>query len=176
MRNAAPRRAYNLRLEIARQTRYSRSEGRTTEDRGRKESGSDLSVVRRPFSVVISHGDLHVAHDRPNPNEAQGSGQIEPGQILTFQLRRRVGPPRRAPIAPDGAEPVDDLATFEDEDGHIDYRHRMLMNVIAVLIVSLLISAGVWIADTIAAMQKAQDCALQGRQNCAPIEVPVTKK
>jgi len=25
-------------------------------------------------------------------------------------------------------------------------------------------------------MQKAQDCALQGRQNCAPIEVPVTKK
>jgi hypothetical protein len=117
-----------------------------------------------------------VAHDRPNPNEAQGSGQIEPGQILTFQLRRRVGPPRRAPMAPDGAEPVDDLATFEDEDGHIDYRHRMLMNVIAVLIVSLLISAGVWIADTIAAMQKAQDCALQGRQNCAPIEVPVTKK
>jgi hypothetical protein len=25
-------------------------------------------------------------------------------------------------------------------------------------------------------MQKAQDCALQGRQNCAPIEVPVKKK
>jgi len=25
-------------------------------------------------------------------------------------------------------------------------------------------------------MQKAQDCALQGRQNCAPIELPVTKK
>jgi hypothetical protein len=117
-----------------------------------------------------------VAQDRPNPNEAQVSGQIESGRILTFQLRRRVGMPRRAPIAPDGDEPIDDLAAFEEEDGHIDYRHRMLMNVIAVVIVSVLISAGVWIADTIAAMQQVQDCALQGRQNCAPIEVPVVKR
>jgi hypothetical protein len=105
---------------------------------------------------------------------------MESGQILTFQLRRRAGMPvpRHAPIAPDGdgAEPVDDLAAFEEEDGHIDYRHRMVMNVIAVVIVSVLITAGVWIADTIAAMQKVQDCALQGRQNCAPIEVPVVKK
>jgi hypothetical protein len=46
---------------------------------------------------------------------------------------------------------------------------------IAVMIVSLLVGAGVWIADTIADMQKIQDCTLQGRQNCAPIEVPVKK-
>ena len=111
-----------------------------------------------------------MVQNQPNPNDGSG-------QILSFQLRRRLGMPRHAPIAPDGegAEPVDDLAAFEDEDGHIDYRHRMLMNVIAVVIVSVLISAGVWIADTIAAMQNVQDCALQGRQNCAPIEVPVKK-
>jgi hypothetical protein len=101
---------------------------------------------------------------------------MESGQILTFQLRRRVGTPRQAPIAPDGDEPVDDLAAFEEEDGNIDYRRRMLMNVIAVVIVSVLVTAGVWIANTIAAMQKVQDCALQGRQNCAPIEVPLIKK
>jgi hypothetical protein len=117
-----------------------------------------------------------VAQDRLNPNEAQESGLMGSGQILTFQLRRRVATPRQAPITPDCDEPVDDLAAFEEEDGHIDYRHRMLMNVIAVVIVSVLITAGVWIADTIAAMQKAQDCALQGRQNCAPIELPVIKK
>jgi hypothetical protein len=110
-----------------------------------------------------------VVQDQPNPNDGSG-------QILSFQLRRRLGMARQAPIAPDGDEPVDDLAAFEEDDGNIDYRHRMLMNVIAVVIVSVLISAGVWIADTIAAMQKVQDCALQGRQNCAPIEVPVTKK
>jgi hypothetical protein len=112
-----------------------------------------------------------VVQDQPSPNDGSG-------QILSFQVRRRLGmpAPRHAPIAPDGDEPVDDLAAFEEEDGNIDYRHRMLMNVIAVVIVSVLISAGVWIADTIAAMQKVQDCALQGRQNCAPIEVPATKK
>jgi hypothetical protein len=150
-RNAAPWDADNLFLGFARQKRYPGFD---------QNSGYD------------------VAQDRPNPNEAQESGQMESGQILTFQLRRRAGTPRHAPITPDGggAEPVDDLAAFEEEDGHIDYRHRMLMNVFAVVIVSILITAGVWIADTIAAMQKAQDCALQGRQNCAPIEVPVTKK
>jgi hypothetical protein len=112
-----------------------------------------------------------VVQDQPNPTDGSG-------QILSFQMRRRLGmaAPRHAPITPEGGEAVDDLAAFEDEDGHIDYRHRMLMNVIAVVVVSVLITAGVWIADTIAAMQKAQDCALQGRQNCAPIELPVTKK
>ena len=123
------------------------------------------------YSGFDQNGGYDVVQDQPNPNDGSG-------QILSFQVRRRLGmpAPRHAPIVPDGDEPVDDLAAFEDEDGHIDYRHRMLMNVIAVVIVSVLISAGVWIADTIAAMQKAQDCALQGRQNCAPIEVPVTKK
>ena len=155
-RNAAAWNADNLCLGFARQKRYPGFD---------QNSGYD------------------VAQDRPNPNGAQGSGQqdsgqMESGQILAFQLRRRAGTPRHAPITPDGgdAEPVDDLAAFEEEDGHIDYRHRMLMNVFAVVIVSILITAGVWIADTIAAMQKAQDCALQGRQNCAPIEVPVTKR
>ena len=144
----------------------------------------NLSLVIAGKRAILGrdlHGDRGVTQDRSNPNEAQESGHMESehmesGQILTFRLRRRVGTPRHAPIAPDGGEPVDDLAAFEEEDGHIDYRHRTLMNVIAVVIVSVLITAGVWIADTIAAMQKAQDCALQGRQNCAPIEVPVTKR
>jgi hypothetical protein len=165
-RNAAAWNADNLCLGFARQKRYPGFD---------QNSGYD------------------VAQDRPNPNGAQGSGQqgsgqqdsgqqdsgqMESGQILAFQLRRRAGTPRHAPITPDGgdAEPVDDLAAFEEEDGHIDYQHRMLMNVFAVVIVSILITAGVWIADTIAAMQKVQDCALQGRQNCAPIELPVIKK
>jgi hypothetical protein len=134
-------------------------------------------VLRNPpatrYSGFDQNGGYDVVQDQPNPNDGSG-------QILSFQLRRRLGmpTPRHAPIAPDGdgAEPADDLAAFEEDDVHIDYRHRMLMNVIAVVIVSVLISAGVWIADTIAAMQKAQDCALQGWQNCAPIEVPVTKK
>jgi hypothetical protein len=113
-----------------------------------------------------------VTHDQPDSDQGQ-----ESGQILRFQLRPPAGlhTSRNSPVMPDDGdiEPIDDLARYEEEDGHIDYRHRMLMNVIAVVIVSVLVGAGVWIADTIADMQKAQDCVMQGRQNCAPIELPV---
>jgi len=51
----------------------------------------------------------------------------------------------------------------------------MLMNVIAVMIVSALVGVGVWIADTITDMEKMQDCLMQGRQNCAPIVLPVKR-
>jgi hypothetical protein len=98
------------------------------------------------------------------------------GQILQFQLRRRapVQPPAAATRG-SSAEPLDDLAQYEEEDAHIDYRHRMLMNVIAVMIVSSLVGVGVWIADTITDMEKTQDCLMQGRQNCAPIIMPTKK-
>jgi hypothetical protein len=121
------------------------------------------------------HGGCDVVHDRPDPNETRQSGQI-----LNFKLRRRIErqPLRSTAPAPPPAgddETVDDLLRYEEEDRHINYRQRTLMNVIAVVIVSLLVGAGVWLADTIADMQKIQDCTLQGRQNCAPIEVPVKK-
>lgn len=101
-------------------------------------------------------------------------------RVLKFERRPRPErpplqpwPARPRPLLPDlpGAEPVDDLAQFED-DAPVDYRHRMLMNVIAVAVVTLLVGIGVWLADTIAAMERDQDCVLQGRQNCAPIIVP----
>lgn len=104
----------------------------------------------------------------------------ESGQVLKFQLRHRAGPqPPGGPVAgPDdgGTDPIDDLAQYEEADHNVDYRHRMLMNVIAVAIVTTLVGAGVWIADTIADMQKIQDCAMQGRQNCSPIEVPAPER
>jgi len=116
-----------------------------------------------------------VVHNEPDPNAAARPS----GQILTFQLRRR-GKAQPASASPpltdfDEGRPLDDLAGYEDEDRNIDYRHRMMMNVIAVVVVALLVGAGVWIADTIAAMEKAQDCIMQGRQNCAPIKVEALK-
>jgi hypothetical protein len=111
-----------------------------------------------------------VAQHQTNLSEARGSGQV-----LQFQLRRRppLQPPRQAATAGDAA-PLDDMAQYEEE-APIDYRQRMLMNLIAVAVVSALICSGVWIADTIADMQKAQDCIMQGRQNCAPIPLPLKK-
>jgi hypothetical protein len=94
------------------------------------------------------------------------------GQVLPF--RRRAKPlalvSMRRP-APQNAD--DDFARYEQErEERVDERQRMLMNMIAAAIVVVLISTGVWIADTIAAMGKLEDCALQGRTNCVPIEAP----
>jgi hypothetical protein len=112
-----------------------------------------------------------VVHDRPESNDAP-----ESAQVLKFRLRRRAAAPLpRGPAKQTVSEPLDDLAKYESEDAHVDYRQRMLMNIIAVAIVVALVSAGVWIADTIADMQKIQDCAMQGRQNCAPIEMPAKR-
>jgi hypothetical protein len=116
-----------------------------------------------------------VVHDPSDRSETQA-----PGRVLQFRLRRdavRLRP--RAPARNPGADPdelIDDLARYEEEDGNIDYRRRMMMNVIAVVIVVLLVGSGVWIADTIADMEKIQDCTMQGRQNCAPIEAPAPKQ
>jgi hypothetical protein len=36
----------------------------------------------------------------------------------------------------------------------------------------VLVAAGVWLLGTMADVRKAQDCAAQGRRNCATIEAP----
>jgi hypothetical protein len=108
---------------------------------------------------------MQVAPERRDSRETE-----EFGQVLRFP-RRGAGQQRRPGRAGE-AEPADDLARYEqDQDEPVDYRRRMRMNVIAVAIVTLLICAGVWIADTIADMQKDQDCIMQGRANCAPLEI-----
>jgi hypothetical protein len=114
----------------------------------------------------------HLVDSRSDLSAPQGSGQI-----LQFQLRRRLPvAPQPVPMRGGHAETFDDLAQYEEEDAHINYRHRMLMNVIAVMIVSALLGVGVWIAGTITNMEKTQDCVMQGRQNCAPISMTMTMK
>lgn len=107
---------------------------------------------------------------RPNPHKADGLGQVVP-------FRRPGRPLPLQPTVSDEAE-IDDLAAFEqdrdepDAEEFVDYRQRMFMNVIALAVVTLLVSTGVWLADTIAGMERDQDCVMQGRVNCAPIELP----
>lgn len=36
----------------------------------------------------------------------------------------------------------------------------------------VLVAAGIWLLGTMADVRKAQDCAAQGRRNCATIEAP----
>jgi len=95
------------------------------------------------------------------------------GRVVRFRPRG-VAPHRwRWPLSGAGGDgPVDDLARFERTEGDDDYRHRMTMNALGLLVTVLLVAAGIWIVSTIAEMRKNQDCYLSGRRNCTPIVVP----
>ena len=96
------------------------------------------------------------------------------GQILKFEPRRPVKPSLASATPQPIEDDRDDFARFEQEqDEPIDYRHRMIMNLIALAILISLVGLGVWIADTISDLQKEQDCLVQGRSNCAPIQIPI---
>jgi hypothetical protein len=129
----------------------------------------------------MREGGSKLAHDRP-----EHEGDRPSAQVLQFPPRDRAGvrPVERLSTGPEvrarepeasASEPLDDLARYEqdrEEEEAINYPQRMLMNAIAVAVVTMLIGVGVWLADTIADMERDQDCVLQGRQNCAPIELP----
>jgi hypothetical protein len=115
---------------------------------------------------------MQVAPQRPEPRHAEEFGQV-------LQFPRRPGLTQAPAVTTHSldseAEDADDLAPYQQEqDEPVDYRHRMLMNAIAIAIVTLLIGAGVWIADTIAGMDRDQDCVMQGRGNCTPLAAPAS--
>jgi hypothetical protein len=134
--------------------------------------------VEKRILDSMREGGSKLAHD---PTEAEDARPT--AQILQFRPREHPGDYSGTGAAnankPE-SELLDDLQQYEqdrEEDENINYPQRMLMNVIAVAIVTLLIGVGVWLADTIANMEQEQDCVLQGRQNCAPIEIaaPIQK-
>lgn len=88
--------------------------------------------------------------------------------------RRLQAKPSREPMAE--GSPVRDFKTYEQSDGTDDYRHRMITNLAALAFLAFLIIAGWWIADTMATMQKNQDCVLSGRRGCTPVDAPIPQR
>lgn len=116
----------------------------------------------------MREGMSKLAHEPP-----QSEAPPHTAQVLQFRPRvvDRLG--AQEPSETQGDE-FDDLAQYEqdqEEDENVNHPRRMLMNGIAVAVVTALIGVGVWLADTIADMEHDQDCVLQGRQNCAPVEL-----
>jgi len=99
-------------------------------------------------------------------------------RVIPFRARSGVAPVpvRHAASAPDALSPVADLAEFERTEEQDDYRHRMLVNAAALAFTALLVVAGVWIAESMAAMRKSQDCVLMGRRSCTPATVLPTDR
>ena len=54
-----------------------------------------------------------------------------------------------------------------------DEGHRGIENVVMLGFFVVVVAAGIWLLATMAGVRKAQDCAAQGRRNCATIDAPV---
>ena len=54
-----------------------------------------------------------------------------------------------------------------------DEGNRTVENAVMLGFFALLVTAGVWLLGTLADLRKVQDCAAQGRRNCATIDAPV---
>lgn len=50
--------------------------------------------------------------------------------------------------------------------------NRNLENAVMLGFLVVLVAAGIWLLGTMTDVRKAQDCAAQGRRNCATIEIP----
>jgi hypothetical protein len=102
----------------------------------------------------------------------------ESGRVIRFRPRGASPSGWRWPMQrSQGAEtPVDDLAKYERTKGEDDYRHRMTMNALALLITAVLVTVGIWLAISIADMRKNQDCYLQGRRNCNQLVIPQAER
>jgi hypothetical protein len=86
------------------------------------------------------------------------------GRVLQF--RPRAQPPVRDPH----------WSHKYTQAGDDDYRHRMMMNLIAVLVAVVLVGCGIWLMNAIVQMRKTQDCVLSGRRNCMTISVPADSR
>jgi len=54
-----------------------------------------------------------------------------------------------------------------DEQGNRNVENAVLLGFFVVVV-----AAGIWLLATMADVRKVQDCAAQGRRNCAAIEIP----
>lgn len=61
---------------------------------------------------------------------------------------------------------------MSDSEPPQDERSRRIENAVLFGAFILLTVGGAWLLLTMADVRKAQDCAAQGRRNCATIEIP----
>ena len=71
---------------------------------------------------------------------------------------------------------VDDVGKYARGSENDNYRHRMVNNALAFVVLCLIVYCGIWLANTMAQLRKDQDCALTGRTNCNPIKLPIDSR
>ena len=100
----------------------------------------------------------------------------EKGRVLPFRPRAPRSWNAQLRLRDQMRSPVDDLSKYSRGPDEESYRHRMVMNLLAFLVLALIVYCGIWLANSMSQLRKDQDCVLSGRTNCAPIRVPSDPK
>ena len=100
----------------------------------------------------------------------------EKGRILPFRPRAPRSWNAQLRLRDQMRSPVDDLSKYSRGPDEDNYRHRMMMNLLAFLVLALIVSCGIWLTNTMAQLRRDQECELTGRTNCAPIQVPASPR
>lgn len=58
-----------------------------------------------------------------------------------------------------------------DDEGNRNVENAVMLGFFAILVAS-----GVWLLSSMADVRKVQDCAAQGRRNCATIDIPAPSR
>jgi hypothetical protein len=104
------------------------------------------------------------------PSVAQPrADDTERGRVIDF--RRPRGAPKPAPLRSPLAPPLLDLGKYEQPAEQDDYRRRMVINSVGMVISILLILVGIWLATKIAELRRDTDCVLSGQRNCDAISI-----
>lgn len=100
----------------------------------------------------------------------------EKGRVLPFRPRASQSWNAKLRLRDQPRGPVDDLSKYSRPPDEDEYRHRMVMNLLAFLVLALIVYCGIWLTTTMSQMRRDQDCVLSGRTNCAPIREPVNPR
>jgi hypothetical protein len=91
------------------------------------------------------------------------------GRVLPFRPR---GHSWNAKLRLRDRSPVSDLSKYSRGSEEDDYPHRMLMNLLAFLALSLIVGCGIWLADNMSERDKDRECGRIGPTNCIPVPGP----
>ena len=103
---------------------------------------------------------------------SQPTKDADKGRVFLFRPSAPHSWNARLRLRDRSRSPVNDLSKFSRGPEEDDYPHRMFMNLLAFLVLSLIVGCGIWLTDNIYERNKDEGCGRISRTYCVPIPRP----
>ena len=104
-------------------------------------------------------------------SQREPSKSEDKGRIIPFRPRMSRSWNAKLRLRDQSRSPVSDLSEYSRGPEEDDYTHRMFINLLAFLALSLIVGCGIWLADNISE-RRDPDCGRISRENCTPLTAP----